>query len=109
MHASHEDPRCLHPTGDHVCLHTTGTPGACIPWGSVFACIPRGPWGTRVRLCHRRSSSTSPCSCCFPRRVPLGDLWARRRAAGETCVSPVDKETLSPEAADSVQHLYTHV
>lgn len=56
------------------------------------ACIPREPWGTRVRSCHCRSSSMSPCPRHFPRRAPSGDSWVGRRVAGETHVSSVDKQ-----------------
>lgn len=78
--------------GPYVCA-SHGRP--CMPasHGEARLRASRGdPGGTRVRSCRRRSSPTSPCPRRCPGQAPSGDSWARRRAAGATRVSPVDKQ-----------------
>lgn len=58
-------------------------------WETVCVRIPRGP---RARVPPREQLRVPVPAPFPPRRAPSGEWWARRRAAGAPCASPVDKQ-----------------
>lgn len=89
VHASHRNPRCLCPVGDHMCVHPRGDHACLHPTGK-HTCVH--PTGTRVSGHATAGAAPQPHARTISPGEHLQVTCGRGGVRVVRCTSPVDKQ-----------------